>query len=98
MIIYHAEFSIDSAKHQAFLEEIQSLIIASRLESGNISYDLFKHTEKENIFTMVEVWQDNTAVESHNVSEHFTSFVGKAGNFLNAPLNIKAFNGEPVSK
>ncbi|MDM5155326.1 putative quinol monooxygenase [Bacillus sp. DX1.1] len=96
MIIIHAVFHVDAAKQQAFLEEIQPLITASREESGNISYDLYKDTEKENVFTMVEVWQDAGAVASHNASEHFTSFVAKASNFLTAPLDVKAFDGQPL--
>ncbi|KQX64866.1 MULTISPECIES: putative quinol monooxygenase [unclassified Paenibacillus] len=96
MIIIHAEFNVYPAKHEAFLNEIQPLIAASRAEDGNISYDLLKDTEVENKFTMVEVWQDQAAIASHNASDHFTSFVGKAGNFLNAPLQVKAYQGQPV--
>ena len=46
MIIIHAIFQVDPAKQQAFLEEIQPLIHGSREESGNVSYDLYKDTEK----------------------------------------------------
>ncbi len=98
MIIIHANFTVDSAKHQAFVQEIQPLIVASRLEEGNISYNLYKHTEQENLFTMVEVWKDEQAVGIHNASEPFTSFVAKAGNFLTAPLDVQLFNGQPVQK
>lgn len=94
MIIIHTVFNVVADKHEAFIEEIQPLIEASRAESGNVSYDLFKSTDKANIFIMVEVWQDSNAVASHNASAHFTSFVGKAGNFLAAPLDIKTFNGQ----
>ncbi|SFC66073.1 Quinol monooxygenase YgiN [Bacillus sp. OV322] len=98
MLIIHAGFTIDSAKHEEFLKEISPLIDASRAEEGNISYDLYKHTEKENVYTMVEVWQDLQAVESHNKSSHFTSFTAAAGNFLTAPLDVKVFNGEPLKR
>lgn len=96
MIIIHATFQVDPAKQQTFLEEVQPLLHGSREESGNVSYDLYKDTEKENVYTMVEVWKDEAAVASHNTSEHFTSFVSKASQFLTAPLNIKAYNGELV--
>ncbi|WP_261305648.1 putative quinol monooxygenase [Paenibacillus andongensis] len=96
MIIIHAEFKVDPGKHEAFLNEIQPLIAASRAEVGNISYDLLKDTEIENKFIMVEVWQDQAAIASHNASDHFTSFVGQAGNFLIAPLQVKAYHGQPV--
>lgn len=98
MIIIHAVFNIIPEKQDAFLEEIQPLIAASRAESGNISYNLHKATEKDNEFTMVEVWQDQLAVASHNSSEHFTSFVKKAKEFLSSPLNVSAFEGQPLKK
>ncbi|MED2788009.1 putative quinol monooxygenase [Bacillus thuringiensis] len=96
MIIIHAIFQVDPAKQQAFLEEIQPLLHGSREESGNVSYDLYKDIEKESVYTMVEVWKDEAAVASHNTSEHFTSFVSKAAQFLTAQLNIKVYNGELV--
>lgn len=96
MIIIHAIFQVDPAKQQSFLEEIQPLIHGSREESGNVSYDLYKDIEKESMYKMVEVWKDEAAVASHNTSEHFTSFVSKAAQFLTAPLDIKVYNGELV--
>ncbi|MGE1127579.1 putative quinol monooxygenase [Bacillus wiedmannii] len=96
MIIIHAIFQVNPEKQQSFLEQIQPLIHGSREESGNVSYDLYKDTEKESVYTMVEVWKDDGAVASHNTSEHFTSFVSKAAQFLTAPLDIKAYNGALV--
>lgn len=97
MIIIHATFHIHSDKQDTFLQEIQPLIAASRAEKGNLSYGLQKSTEKENVFTMIEVWQDKQAVSSHNSSKHFTSFVTKAKEYLTAPLEVKAFEGQPLS-
>ncbi len=97
MIIIHATFHIHAAKQDEFLQEIQPLIAASRAEKGNISYRLQKDTETEHVFTMIEVWQDMQAVSSHNSSEHFTSFVAKAKDFLTAPLDVKAFEGKPLN-
>lgn len=98
MIIVHAVFHINPTKQEGFLEEIHSLIHASREESGNVSYNLYKDTEQENTFTMVEVWKDMEAVGSHNTSEHFTSFVAKAQNYLTAPLDITAYDGQLLKK
>ena len=97
MIIIHATFHVHSAKQDTFLQEIQPLIANSRAEKGNISYSLQKDIEKENTFTMIEVWQDLQAVESHNSSEHFTSFVAKAKDLLTAPLDVKVFEGHPLN-
>jgi quinol monooxygenase YgiN len=96
MIIIHASFHVNPAKQDAFLTELQPVIAASCEESGNISYNLHKDTENDNVFTMVEVWEDAQAVASHNQSSHFTSFIGKAKEFLTAPLDVKTFDGQPV--
>ncbi|NRD78100.1 antibiotic biosynthesis monooxygenase [Bacillus sp. BRMEA1] len=96
MIIIHATFHINPVKQDLFLEEIQPLIAASRNETGNISFLFQKDTENENVFMMVEVWQDMQAVSSHNSSEHFTKFVANAKSFLTVPLEVKAFEGQPL--
>ncbi|MFC4779055.1 putative quinol monooxygenase [Paenibacillus sp. GCM10023252] len=96
MIIIHAEFKVQGAQEQAFLSEIHSLIEASRAEEGNEAYDLYKDTEHPHVYKMVEVWQGEQAVAAHNSSEHFRAFVGKAAQFLAAPLSVKAYHGEPV--
>ena len=93
MILIHAQFQVQADKEQAFLEEIRILITDSRNENGNVSYDLMKDTEKEYVYTMVEVWQDMNSVEIHNKSDHFTSFVSKAPEYLAAPLSVKIYEG-----
>ncbi|MGM0851279.1 MAG: putative quinol monooxygenase [Bacillota bacterium] len=98
MIIIHAEFHINPIKEQAFLEEIRPLVAASRAEEGNISYDLMKDTERDSVYTMVEVWRDAAAVENHNASEDFSSFVGRAPEYLAAPLDVKIYEGNKVEK
>ncbi|RBP07788.1 putative quinol monooxygenase [Rossellomorea aquimaris] len=98
MIIIHAEFHINPTKEEAFLEEIRPLVAESRAEEGNISYDLMKDIERESVYTMVEVWRDAAAVESHNASEHFSSFVGRAPEYLAAPLDVKIYDGNKVQK
>ncbi|MYL34929.1 antibiotic biosynthesis monooxygenase [Pontibacillus yanchengensis] len=98
MIITHAHFQIDPTKEQEFLEEIRSLIEKSRVEEGNISYNLMKDIEKENTYTMVEVWEDQESVERHGNSSHFTAFVEKAPQFLTAPLQIESYEGQKLER
>ncbi|MED4462752.1 putative quinol monooxygenase [Metabacillus fastidiosus] len=96
MIIMHAKLHVNPVKEDAFLEEIQPLIASSREEEGNISYRLQKDTENENVYTMIEVWQDMQAVASHNSSDHFIKFTAKAQDFLAAPLEIEVFEGQKL--
>ena len=93
MVIIHAVFHVIPERQAQFLEEVKPLIAASVAEEGNHSYELYKHTENENDFIMVETWRDSEAVTEHNTSEHFTAFAAKAGTFLSAPLDVKVYNG-----
>ncbi|RLQ97447.1 putative quinol monooxygenase [Falsibacillus albus] len=94
MIVIHAKFQIHTDKEQSFLDVIRPLVTASRAEEGNISYDLMKDTEHDGIYTMVEVWEDMSVVESHNKSEHFTSFGSIAPEYLAAPMKVNVYDGK----
>lgn len=98
MIIIHAVMQVNPEREEQFLAEVKPLIAATHEEEGNLSYDLYKHTEKENAYIMVETWRDSEAVASHNTSPHFTGFAAKAGEFLTAPLDVKVYNGELLGK
>jgi quinol monooxygenase YgiN len=98
MIIIHAHFQINPEKEQEFLKEMHSLVEASRAEEGNISYNLMKDTENEQSYTMVEIWNDANAVEAHNTSGHFTSFAGRAPEYMAAPIDVQIFEGNKVER
>ncbi|MGM0921421.1 MAG: putative quinol monooxygenase [Bacillota bacterium] len=98
MIIIHAGFQVQAEKENDFLQETRTLIVASRAESGNVSYNLLKDTEQDCAYTMVEVWENSEAVEAHNTTTHFTDFVSKAPQFMAAPLQVKMFDGKPLEK
>ena len=98
MIIIHARFHLQPEQEQSFLEEIHPLIAASRAERGNIAYDLMKDIETENVYTMVELWADYSAVEDHNKSVHFTAFASKAPQYLASRLAVKVFEGEEMNR
>ena len=98
MIIIHANLKVKPDQEQAFLEEAKALILATRAEEGNISYELMKSTEQDHCYTMVELWKDTKATELHNKSEHFTAFVQKAQAILAAPMEVKVFSGEQISR
>jgi quinol monooxygenase YgiN len=53
---------------------LQQLVVESRKESGCIRYDLHLSIEKPNVFVMYEIWQDQSALDDHMQSVHFTSY------------------------
>lgn len=98
MIIIHVHLQVQAAQEEAFLAAAKELIAATRQEEGNISYDLVKSTEREQSYTMIELWKDEPATAAHNASAHFQAFVQQAGAFMAAPMNVEVFAGEAVKQ
>lgn len=98
MIIIHAALTVLKEKEEEFLNEVKTLIEASRRESGNMQYDLMKDTETESAYMMIEVWKNQEAVEKHNTSEHYVQFGQKAQSFMAAPTDVKIFAGQEVKR
>jgi quinol monooxygenase YgiN len=66
MKVIQATFFIKAEKREAFLADILPLVEAARKEAGCIDYQLYESFENKNQFVMIEQWQDQAAIESHN--------------------------------
>lgn len=59
-------------------DEVRSALTAvvdgTRKEAGNISYILHQDTANPLKYTIIEVWKNQAAIDSHNKSEHFLAF------------------------
>lgn len=89
MIIINAKFEVQSQSIEQYESLIKNLVESSRNEEGNIGYEHFKSTEKENTYLMYEIWENQEAIESHNNSEHFLSFFSNVKPLLAGPADIK---------
>ncbi|TYR81645.1 antibiotic biosynthesis monooxygenase [Priestia megaterium] len=92
MITIQAHMKVNPAKREEFLEKVQELITHSQAEEGNVSYQLFEDSFSPNSFAMLEEWKDETAIQLHNQSAHFVSFIKFAKDgVLIEPLQAKTF-------
>ena len=57
------------------LKAIQTVVDATRKESGNIFYDVFEDVKNPLKFVFIETWKSQAAIDSHNQSTHFKDFV-----------------------
>lgn len=63
------------AEHQAELEKVfHTVVDETRKEAGNVSYDLHQDVQNPLKYTILEVWQSQDAIDSHNESAHFKAF------------------------
>jgi quinol monooxygenase YgiN len=53
---------------------LQVLAESSRKEAGNLRYDLLQQNSRPNHFTLAEIWNDQKALESHEVAAHTAKF------------------------
>jgi len=98
MFVIHANITIKPDKVEAFLVEAEGLVSASQAEPGCIRYTLMRDLHQAHLFTMVEEWKDEQAVQEHNQSAHFQKFVKDMQEFAAAPLDAKLFNATEVPR
>lgn len=53
---------------------LKALVDPSRKEAGNVRYDALQQTSRPNHETLVEIWQDQNALDGHLVSAHMKEF------------------------
>jgi quinol monooxygenase YgiN len=74
-----AKIRAKAGSEEAFLAESKKVVAGSRAEAGNVSYTLYRGTESQQEFIMVEQWKDQAAIDAHNASAHFQAFVNALG-------------------
>lgn len=75
MIINHVTLRIKPEKEAAFLQDFKSLTEMTKQEDGCLSYDLCQIVGSPFTYMIVEVWEDQDAVEFHSNSDHFKTFI-----------------------
>ena len=66
---------IKDEKKEDFIKLAKELVEKSRQEEGCLSYGLFQDINNDSVFTFIEEWKDQKAIETHNKSEHFTRII-----------------------
>ncbi|NDR53146.1 putative quinol monooxygenase [Actinomyces sp. 565] len=75
MIRIIATFPVRPDAVDEFTAKARQLVEASRAESGNVSYELLRARDDATTLTFLETWADDTAIEAHNASAHFTTLI-----------------------
>jgi quinol monooxygenase YgiN len=91
MITIVARGSAQADRVEDLADLALDLVGASRSEAGNVSYDFYADLADPAKFTFIEVWRDQAAIDLHNASPHFRSFVERAGPFFAGSLDIALY-------
>ena len=70
---------------------LQRLAEDSRLDPGNLRFDIMQHTMRANHFTIVEAWRDQKALDDHAASAHMRQYRDAYGPMAGSPLDERVF-------
>jgi quinol monooxygenase YgiN len=96
MIIVTATITAKPGERDNMIIKSQNLIESTRLESGCISYNLYKSTEGDDILLMLEQWENIEVLETHMQTVHFKAFGAAIENILARKLDIAVYSADKI--
>ena len=66
---------IKESEVEHFLELVREMAAKSTDEKGCISYSLNQSITNPRVYTFIECWEDQAAIDAHNNTEHFKRIV-----------------------
>lgn len=82
MIVVSGKAKLPAGALQAFRNEMEAMITASRAEDGCIDYSYGVDVLEPDTLVVVEYWEDWAALEAHFATPHMTAWrkaLGEAG-------------------
>ena len=76
------------------LAALKVLADAARGESGNLRFEVVQQTNRPNHFTVIEIWKDAKAVETHAMTEATRTFRDALGPMSGALYDERFFKSE----
>jgi quinol monooxygenase YgiN len=70
---------------------LRKLAETSRAEAGCLRFDVTQHTARANHFTVVEVWEDQQALDRHAMAPHTKQYRDDVQPVAGSPLDERAF-------
>ena len=70
---------------------LRRLAETSRKEDGNLRFDVLQHAMRANHFTVIEVWQNQKALDAHAASSHTRQYREALGPISGSPLDERIY-------
>lgn len=71
--------------------ELLALLEPTGKEAGCITYNLHQNSEDSSLFMFYENWTSQQALDDHLQTPHLKSFLTKADDLLDGPLDLTAW-------
>jgi quinol monooxygenase YgiN len=82
---------VDVAPDPKVAGMLTELATASRLEDGNIRFDVLLHTMRSNHFEVIETWKSEKALENHAAAAHTKKYRDDIQQALGSPLDERIY-------
>jgi quinol monooxygenase YgiN len=82
---------VDVAPDPKIAGMLTALATASRLEDGNIRFDVLLHTMRSNHFEIIETWKSEKALENHAAAAHTKKYRDDIQPALGSPLDERVY-------
>ncbi|MDS0281920.1 putative quinol monooxygenase [Haloarcula onubensis] len=98
MLVLHATMHVEPAHRERVLELLESLVEASRQDSGVVSYQAAVDVLDPTVVHFREVYENESLFEDHLYSDHVQAFEAEITEYLTAERDIRKFHVESVER
>jgi quinol monooxygenase YgiN len=98
MIVMHAEITLAPDSREEALEHVAELAATSRTEPGVIDYRATTDIEEPHVVRVIELYDDEEAVEAHLSSEHFEAFRDAIADHVRGRSELYRYDVENISQ
>lgn len=98
MIVVAGHMSIDPAQREAALAAIAAAVAATRKEPGNVDYRFSPDLDEPDRFNLIELWEDEEAVDTHMATPHLAAFLTAIGPCVTGAPEIIRYDVSSSSK
>lgn len=91
MIKVVAKCTVKKQEVETFKKYVADLIVLSRKDEGNISYELYEDIENPTILTFIEEWEDKNVLDKHMSSKHFVDTFTKLNPLQQEEMDINIY-------
>ena len=86
-----AKFYVKPEKIEDFIDLCKGLVKETLKEKGCIEYGLYQDSERSEILSMIEEWEDENSLEKHFESRHFKEIGPLMSQYLEKEAEINVY-------
>ena len=89
--VINARITVKPAAIEKFISLAEIIVEQSNLEKGCLVYKLYQEVGNPSSFNFYEVYENQDAVDFHNATQHFKTFIGQITEILAESPMIEVF-------